>query len=301
MARLSKTAVAKLSQGGDAGIHWDDDLGGFGLRIYPSGVAAYVIDYRLKGSRTKRRVVLGKVAALSLSRLASARRRRKAAARRGVDLDKEQRAEVARREDEERRKANRHDRAPSRRGLPRSVRNHPVETRRAETRVVDRAVDERVAAPARRDARRDGARRPDRRPGAGRSRCDAAIEPPERLRRDQAAHRTGRAARPDKRVSRRAGRSACTARKLATGRQARARSRPSWPPPTSSLASGRWQAGPARRSLAARAHRAAPGGSRRHGVGGPRPRLGRVAAAWDQEQDRQAACRAAGALMRSNC
>ena len=107
MARLSKTAVAKLSQGGDAGIHWDDDLGGFGLRIYPSGVAAYIIDYRLKGSRAKRRVVLGKVAAISFAHARERAQEALAAARRGIDLDKEQRAKVAGQEDEERRKANR--------------------------------------------------------------------------------------------------------------------------------------------------------------------------------------------------
>ena len=107
MTRLSKTAVAKLLQGGGAGIHWDDDLGGFGLRIYPSGVAAYIIDYRLKGSRAKRRVVLGKVAALSLVHARERAQEALAAARQGVDLDKEQRAKVAGREDEERRKANR--------------------------------------------------------------------------------------------------------------------------------------------------------------------------------------------------
>ena len=107
MARLSKTAVAKLSQGGDAGIHWDDDLGGFGLRIYPSGVAAYIIDYQLKGSRAKRRVVLGKVAAISFAQARERAQEALAAARRGIDLDKEQRAQVAGHEDEERRKANR--------------------------------------------------------------------------------------------------------------------------------------------------------------------------------------------------
>ena len=107
MARLSKTTVAKLLQGGGAGIHWDDDLGGFGLRVYPSGAAAYVVDYRLKGSRAKRRVVLGKVAALSLAQARERAQEALAAARSGVDLDKEQRAKVAGREDEERRKANR--------------------------------------------------------------------------------------------------------------------------------------------------------------------------------------------------
>jgi integrase len=105
--KFTKTSIAKLVAGADAAIHWSDDLGGFGLRIYPSGEASYVVDYRLKGSRRKRRVVIGKVVSLSLDE--AARRAKKAleAAREGVDLDKVRRAEVARAEGEERRQANR--------------------------------------------------------------------------------------------------------------------------------------------------------------------------------------------------
>ena len=76
MARFSKTAVAKLSQGGDAGIHWDDDLGGFGLRIYPSGVAAYIIDYRSRGRAPSAASSSGKSPRSVSRRPGSGRRRR---------------------------------------------------------------------------------------------------------------------------------------------------------------------------------------------------------------------------------
>jgi integrase len=103
----SKTAIKTLIQGKKARIHWDDKLAGFGLRIYPSGEASYLVDYRLKGSRKKRRPTLGTIAELSP---AEARQRAQEAlrsARTGVDFDKVERAKVARAEEEERRKAQR--------------------------------------------------------------------------------------------------------------------------------------------------------------------------------------------------
>jgi integrase len=102
--KLTKTGIAKLTLKAQPAIHWDDELGGFGLRIYPSGAAAYVVDYRLKGSRKKRRVVLGKVAELTPQMARERAKAIKSAARNGVDLDQETRAQVAQRELEERRK-----------------------------------------------------------------------------------------------------------------------------------------------------------------------------------------------------
>ena len=58
MARISKRTVdaQKPPAKGDR-IVWDDELRGFGLRVYASGRRTYVIQYRAKG-RT-RRFVLG--------------------------------------------------------------------------------------------------------------------------------------------------------------------------------------------------------------------------------------------------
>ena len=105
MARFTKTTIAKLLTDRQAGIHWDDDLGGFGLRIYPSGAAAFVVDFRLRGSRAKRRIVLGQADELTPQTAREKAKEVKASARQGVDLDRKTRAEVKRREDEKRRKA----------------------------------------------------------------------------------------------------------------------------------------------------------------------------------------------------
>jgi integrase len=102
---FSKTAIKALLKGGEARIHWDDKLVGFGLRIYPSGEASYLVDFRLKGSRAKRRIVLGKTAALSPEKARSRASDVLEKARKSVDLDKQERAAVAWAEAEERRKA----------------------------------------------------------------------------------------------------------------------------------------------------------------------------------------------------
>ena len=107
MSGFTKTSIAKLLARGEARIHWDEDLAGFGLRIYASGAAAYIADYRLRGSRAKRRIVLGKVAELTPQMARERAIKVKAAARNGVDLDQELKGDVIRREDETRRKASR--------------------------------------------------------------------------------------------------------------------------------------------------------------------------------------------------
>jgi integrase len=110
VAKLTKTSIGKLlmdGAGANARIHWDDALGGFGLRIYPSGAASYVVDYRLRGSRLKRRIVLGSVSELSLDQARERARRARQAARDGVDLDRQGREEVKQREAELKRKAGR--------------------------------------------------------------------------------------------------------------------------------------------------------------------------------------------------
>jgi integrase len=105
--KFKKTEIAKLVAEGRPCIHWDDDLAGFGLKVYRRGVASYVVDFRLKGSRRKRQPVLGSVDILSLHDARDRARKALAAAREGVDLDRQERAKVAWAEDEECRKARR--------------------------------------------------------------------------------------------------------------------------------------------------------------------------------------------------
>jgi integrase len=62
MAKLTKRTVdATLSPASGETFLWDDDLRGFGLRLYASGRRIFVVQYRLRGGRggRTRRIVLG--------------------------------------------------------------------------------------------------------------------------------------------------------------------------------------------------------------------------------------------------
>jgi integrase len=68
MPKLSKRTIDALSPRDKAFIQFDSDLAGFGVRVMPSGVMSYVVEYRPHGggrSIAKRRVTLGKVGALT--------------------------------------------------------------------------------------------------------------------------------------------------------------------------------------------------------------------------------------------
>lgn len=58
MTKLTKRYVESLAAPDTESILWDDELSGFGLRIYPSGRKVYVVQYKLHG-RTRRKT-LGK-------------------------------------------------------------------------------------------------------------------------------------------------------------------------------------------------------------------------------------------------
>jgi hypothetical protein len=45
---------------------WDERLTGFGLAVYASGTKRYIIQFRVKGSRRSRRMVIGSAARLDL-------------------------------------------------------------------------------------------------------------------------------------------------------------------------------------------------------------------------------------------
>lgn len=54
MSKLTKRLVDSLSPEPKERILWDDELGGFGIRIYPTGRKVYVAQYRANG-RTRRK------------------------------------------------------------------------------------------------------------------------------------------------------------------------------------------------------------------------------------------------------
>jgi hypothetical protein len=81
MAKLTKRTVDTLKPRANPFITFDDDMKGFGLRVMPSGVKSYVLEYRPgNGGRgmAKSRLTLGKHGAMPPNKremLARARRR----------------------------------------------------------------------------------------------------------------------------------------------------------------------------------------------------------------------------------
>lgn len=53
MARLTKRTVDQIAPGLSESIHWDDELRGFGVRIWPSGRKVYLAMTRVKGRLRK--------------------------------------------------------------------------------------------------------------------------------------------------------------------------------------------------------------------------------------------------------
>ena len=180
MVKFTKTSIAKLL--GSAGRKRESTgmttSAASACRIYPSGVAAYVVDYRLEGSRAKRRVVLGKVDELTpqMARERAKEVEGRSPQRRGSRPGAARGSHPARGRDAA--ESQRHDGGEGRRGLPRSVRDNAIEAQRAQASVVERAAGGRVAASARRHARRYGARRTDR---------ERTCKPSSRRRRNRAA------------------------------------------------------------------------------------------------------------------
>jgi integrase len=68
--RLSKETIDEIKPAATTKVYWDDALKGFGLRVTPNGVMAYVVEYRDEKSRkaTKRRQTIGRHGPLTPTR-----------------------------------------------------------------------------------------------------------------------------------------------------------------------------------------------------------------------------------------
>jgi len=59
--RLTKPAVEKLASEGDAdSFFWDTELHGFGVRVKPSGIKSYIVQYRNRQNGRSRRQTIGR-------------------------------------------------------------------------------------------------------------------------------------------------------------------------------------------------------------------------------------------------
>jgi hypothetical protein len=74
-AKLTQNPVERTKHSGSEPLFlWDERLTGFGVAVYASGPKRYIIQFRVKGSRRSRRMVIGSAARLDLE---AARKRAK--------------------------------------------------------------------------------------------------------------------------------------------------------------------------------------------------------------------------------
>ena len=93
MPKITKRVIDGLrpDSGGAEAFRWDSELRGFGVRIMPSGIASYHIQYRTPHGRT-RRMAIGRVGILTPDEARKLAREKLAAAAKGSDPSTERRA-----------------------------------------------------------------------------------------------------------------------------------------------------------------------------------------------------------------
>ncbi len=92
MPKITKRVVDALRPDAGAEVFkWDSEMRGFGVRIMPSGVTSYLIQYRTPEGRT-RRMVIGRVGTLTPDEARKVAREKLIAAANGADPSTERRA-----------------------------------------------------------------------------------------------------------------------------------------------------------------------------------------------------------------
>ncbi len=82
--KLTKRLIDAFKYEGGWDVRWDDEVPGFGVRIYPSGKKAFVLSYRVEGN--KRLMVLGRFGAdLTLDQARNKAREERVKVRGGLD------------------------------------------------------------------------------------------------------------------------------------------------------------------------------------------------------------------------
>jgi integrase len=92
---LTKTAVDRAPPRRAPYVLWDDELGGFGCRVFPSGKRSFIVQYRLPGSRKSLQVTLGPYGRLTVAEARALGRDALAKARLGGDLNAGRKARQA--------------------------------------------------------------------------------------------------------------------------------------------------------------------------------------------------------------
>jgi integrase len=92
---LTKTTVDRALPRRTPYVLWDDELGGFGCRVFPSGKRSFIVQYRLPGSRKSLQVTLGPYGRLTVTEARALGRDALAKARLGEDLKAGRKAQRA--------------------------------------------------------------------------------------------------------------------------------------------------------------------------------------------------------------